>query len=481
MLPSKLAFVDIETTGMSLTRDRIIEIGILRVEENQLVKSYQTLINPQTYISPFIEQMTGIQKDELDAAPMFEDVKETILELLEDCIFVAHNVRFDYGFIKSEFERFNRKFQAKHFCTVKLSRLLYPRYRHHNLDSLIKRFQFDCTRRHRAFDDAAVLFSFYQTLQKNFEPSVLEEALARIMKKAYLPIGIPPETIETLPQTPGVYIFYGKDGMPLYVGKSKNIKDRVLSHFSSDLSFATERKIAQQVASIETYQTPGELGALLKEAMLIKSMQPLYNKKQRLAKKLVVLRYTTTQEGYNTVIIDLVDTFSLEMIHDVICVVRSKKQAKELLLEKAKEHKLCQRLLGLEKTEGYCFGYHLEQCKGACQTKEDPLFYNMRFTLAFPSRRVKPWPFNGPISIKESWQEKTEYFIIDKWCLLGTMTYDHTTGETVEHLTTQEYTFDYDAYTILQRHLLSKTAKPAITSLSSLGATSLLSLPSSLT
>src|SRR5437867_5621 len=137
MLPKKLAFVDIETTGTRVSRDRIIEIGILRVEENKLVATYKTLINPQTYISPFIEQMTGISKEALENAPIFSDVKEKILDILDDCVFVAHNARFDYGFLKTEYKHLGISFSPKQFCTVKLSRLLYPKYKQHNLDSLI--------------------------------------------------------------------------------------------------------------------------------------------------------------------------------------------------------------------------------------------------------------------------------------------------------------------------------------------------------
>ena len=133
MLPDKLCFVDIETTGTGLTHDRIIEIGMLRVESGKLVNTYKSLIDPEIRIDPFIEQMTGIQTHELESAPTLYDIKDEILELLDGAVFVAHNVRFDYGFLRCEFKRIGTNFSSKHFCTVKLSRSLFHCDRFHML------------------------------------------------------------------------------------------------------------------------------------------------------------------------------------------------------------------------------------------------------------------------------------------------------------------------------------------------------------
>ncbi|PIZ64583.1 hypothetical protein CO051_01130 [Candidatus Roizmanbacteria bacterium CG_4_9_14_0_2_um_filter_39_13] len=139
------SFVDIETTGTSTRHDRIIEIGILRVENDKIVKKYNQLINPETHVSPFITQITGIIPDDLEDAPTFEIVKDEVYELLRDSIFVAHNVRFDHGFLKNEFKRFDMQFSMKQLCTVRLSRTLFPEHRHHNLDAIIERFNITCT------------------------------------------------------------------------------------------------------------------------------------------------------------------------------------------------------------------------------------------------------------------------------------------------------------------------------------------------
>ncbi len=140
MLPQKLVFIDTETTGLSVSRDRIIEIGIVRVENNVVVAEYQSLINPEMFLSPFITSITHITEADLVNAPTFYDIRKDVYDLLKDAVFVAHNVRFDYGFLRNEFKRMEMNFTAKHFCTAKLSRSLFPLERHHNLDSVMQRF-----------------------------------------------------------------------------------------------------------------------------------------------------------------------------------------------------------------------------------------------------------------------------------------------------------------------------------------------------
>lgn len=182
MLPPKLAFVDIETTGLHASYDRIIEIAIIRVEHNTITNTYSSLINPQTAIPRNIEMITGIRAHELIHAPTFHEIKEIIFPLISDCVFVAHNVSFDYNFIKQELLRQKISYTAKQFCTVKLSRKLYPTYNHHNLDSIIKRFNFRCQKRHRALDDATILVEFYKKVQKEFSLERLAAVCNKIIQ-----------------------------------------------------------------------------------------------------------------------------------------------------------------------------------------------------------------------------------------------------------------------------------------------------------
>ncbi len=466
-LPQKLAFVDIETTGGRSSYDRIIEIGIVRVENDTITDTFTSLINPGTYIPSEIKQLTGITEKDVATAPSFYEVADRVIEILKDTVFVAHNVRFDYGFLKSEFKRLERSFSQKHFCTVRLSRALFPHERHHNLDSLISRMNYTIEKRHRAFDDAKVLFHFYQKVKNEIPPPQFEAAMQLVLKKPYLPVKLSEKILESLPEQPGVYIFYGSlpeavqldslsstqsQTLPLYIGKSINIKERVLSHFSGDIHSPLEMKIAQQVESIETIPTAGELGALFLESQLVKKRLPLLNRQLRLKKELTALKKSLTKEGYATVILEVLHSPPVEELDNFIGFFRSKKQAKDFLSYINKEHSLCEKLLGLEKTPTSCFGYRLERCKGACVGKEIPISYNMRFAAAFADSKIRSWPFKGPIVIEEKneLEDKTEFFLVDRWCLLGTVSTD-SLGSIKE--TRWEYEFDLDTYKILSRFL----------------------------
>lgn len=448
MLPTSLSFVDIETTGANPVSGRIIEIGILRVENNELVKTYKSLINPQRYIEPFIQNLTGITQEKLENAPTFEQIKDEILEMVDGTIFVAHNVRFDYGFLRNEFKRFDHTFSLKHFCTVKLARLLYPGHTRYNLDSIIERFKISCENRHRAYDDAKVLWEFYQKALQEIPQDLFTKAVNLAMKRPSIPLGIAQDILDDLPQSPGVYIFYGENGMPLYIGKSVNVHDRVLSHFSSDHISSTEMKIAQQVTDIETYPTAGELGALFLESTLIKKHMPLFNRKLRNAKKLIALKKTLSSQGYHTIEETDAHEVTIDDLEKIVGIFTSKKQIKDFLYELSKTYGLCPKLFALEKGKGECFSYHLEQCRGACIGKVSTLQYNLKFDEAFYKHRIKPWPFRGPILIKEK-GELQEHFVVDKWCLIGSLKSEHDALSDLQ----QEYQFDYDTYKILRSYL----------------------------
>jgi DNA polymerase-3 subunit epsilon len=448
-LPKNLAFVDIETTGGSSQYDRIIEIGIVRVENEKVVQTYQTLLNPDQHVSPFIENLTGISSRDLENAPTFYEKKDEILSLLSDTIFVAHNVRFDYGFLKSEFKRHLTPFSMKNFCTVKLSRALYPSYQHHNLDALIERFGFSVENRHRALDDAQILWDFYQHAQKSFASVIFHDAVSQVLKRPSRPINITEEVLNTLPESTGVYIFHSKEGVPLYIGKSVNIRERVLSHFINDTESTKERELSEQTHHIETIVTAGELSALFLESQLIKEMQPLYNRRLRYRRKLFVITSAIDNNGYESVALKEVEEITGNDLSSILAIVKSKKQAATILRDLARIYELCPKILGIEKTPGSCFSYKLGWCKGACMSKEPSILYNLRMTLAFSEYKIKKWPFSGPVLISEEnvIDEKSSGFVFDNWCYMGSC------KDESECDLKSEYFFDYDMYKILTQFL----------------------------
>lgn len=435
-LPEKLTFVDVETTGTSPTSDRIIEIGVLRVENGKLVNTFHSLVNPETYISPYIEAITGIKTRDVENAPTFATIAKDIKDILDDSIFVSHNVRFDYSFMRNEFLRNEQIFSSKKFCTVKLSRALFPNLPRHNLDSIISHFGIVCNNRHRAYDDAEVIWKFYQLVLAQFSPEEILPALALGIKKASFPVNIHQSQIDELPQHPGVYIFRDNNQTPIYIGKSVNIHDRVLSHFTQN-DVGTDFKITSQVADIESITTAGELGALILEAQLVKTMQPIYNKKLRRFREMVALVKATDKNGFDTVEVKAIKETDLSDFINVLGVFKNKRQATNHLRQIAKEYQLCPKLLNLEKSHKVCMHYQFGWCKGACKGIEKNYEYNLRLLEAFSKTKINPWPFAGPIEIHEENQELNKYdrFIVNNWTLVDAET------------------FDLDIYKILKRYL----------------------------
>jgi len=280
-LDRNFACVDLETTGGSAGWHRIIEIGVVEVDRDGARREWSTLVNPGTRIPSQIEAFTGISNEMVADAPAFADVRRELLERLAGRVFVAHNARFDYGFIRAELARLDLSYTARVLCTVKLSRRLFPGERHHNLDAVMTRHGLDCSARHRALGDARVLADLLAKLEDEVGRARLAAAVDGLLDEAPLPPQLPPGLADELPELAGVYRFHGEADVLLYVGKSKNIRKRVLEHFAAGPRSAAEQRLATQVRRVDWTETAGELGALLVEARAVKTDQPLHNRRLR--------------------------------------------------------------------------------------------------------------------------------------------------------------------------------------------------------
>lgn len=296
-------------------------------------------------------------------------------------------------------------------------------------------------------DDTKAMFAFFQKAKKISEQSQFEKALSYAAKKASYPIKIAQKQIDSLPEKPGVYIFYDQTRTVLYVGKSVNIAERVKSHFTQN-EISTDFKICSTATDIDYIETPGELGALIKEAEMVKQLQPVYNRKLRRQKMLTVALRQTNAEGYDTVSIDQMTNISDDQIQDVLGIFRSKTQAKKFLAEICKSHNLCPKLLGLEANKkGPCFNSQLGWCKGACIGRESAVSYNIRLLKAVASTKIDRWPFDGVIKIVEKNENQMQEFVINNWCLSTQAVFVN--GESKNN-------FDLDTYKILRRYLSKK-------------------------
>jgi DNA polymerase-3 subunit epsilon len=274
MLAQPLIFLDLETTGMSAAQERITEIGLVEVANGEFVSSWSQLVNPERNIPPFIQSLTGISNQMVRDAPTFEQLAPALFARLQGKILIAHNARFDYGFLKSEFGRLDLSYRSRVLCTAKLSRKLFPEHRRHNLDSLIERYRLHCSARHRALGDAEVLWDFMQKLYALRDTALIDAAVLSQLGASGLPAGLPEEVLDAIPGSPGVYLFYDAKGALLYVGNGPDLRARVRAHFCGSRRPARDKRIAQQVTRVEWMQTAGELGALLNELRLIKQLLP---------------------------------------------------------------------------------------------------------------------------------------------------------------------------------------------------------------
>ncbi|SAK98214.1 DNA polymerase III subunit epsilon [Caballeronia pedi] len=272
-----IVFVDLETTGATFGVDRITEVGIVEVGPSG-VSQWTSLVNPQKPIPAFIQQLTGITDAMVRDAPTFEQLAAGLLERMDGRLFVAHNAHFDHGFLKGEFRRMGLRFAPDVLCTVQLSRAVYPAESRHGLDALVERHALVPAARHRALADADLLWQFWQHLHRAHTPDVLRAHLDRVTRRFQLAAHIDEDTIEQMPAGCGVYMFYGDDDAPVYIGRSVRLRQRVRSHLVGPRRSAKDLRLAALVRRVEWKATGGEIGALLAEAQWIANVRPALNR-----------------------------------------------------------------------------------------------------------------------------------------------------------------------------------------------------------
>jgi DNA polymerase-3 subunit epsilon len=456
MFAPAIAFVDLETTGTAATTDRVTEVGIVRIDEGARVSEWSSLVNPECSIPSAIQALTGISNAMVARAPTFRQIADDVAAQVAGAIFVAHNARFDYGFLKHEFARLGRSFSAKVLCTVKLSRRLYPDAGPHNLDAVIARHSLAGADRHRALGDARILWRFVQALYRDKAEAEIDAAVGRILKGPTLPPQLPADVLDAIPEAPGVYRFYGLNALPLYVGKSVNLRARIAAHFSSDYRSANDLRLSAEITRIEIEETAGELGALLRESQLVKTLLPAYNRRLRRRAEMVALSIAAESEAPDYIRSDAIDAAALENLYGPFA---SRRQAREALRAIAAEAALCWTALGLERRRGPCFARQLRKCAGACIGAEPPAAHHARLREALARYALRPWPYRGTIGVLESLpaRERTELHLFRDWCWLGTARDESELYALLE--APPRCSFDLDIYRLLVRHLPRATIR----------------------
>lgn len=495
----RLAFVDLETTGGSPVGDRITEVGIIEVDlddpRDPLVREWASLVRPDAPIPAFIETLTGITNAMVADAPRFEDLADDILARLDGRLFIAHNARFDHGFLKNAFRRSGRAGQAFRpsvLCTVRLSRKLYPGYSRHNLDTLIERHRLIVEMRHRAIGDARLLWQFWQKIHDSLPRQQIAAAIDQLTARPSLPRHLDPDVLDTLPRTAGVYLFHGEvsdaadtavtgapdpraeEPRPLYIGKAKNLRQRVMAHFTGDHLSAREMEISQQLTRIEWIETGGgtqrDLGALLTEAALVKARMPAYNRQLRksddvCAWRLVVdaSRFSGPSAGRRgrhggwRLALARPDDLFFAQDRDLYGPFATPRQAGSTLRAIADAHALCPALLKLEKAHPGkpCFAHQIKRCRGACIGIETIAEHTARLQAALASLALVPWPFPGAIAFREG----DRLHVVDGWAYLGMAA----NLDQARRLATVSRPFDHDVYRLLVKRI--EPMRPALVSL----------------
>lgn len=344
------AIVDIETTGSAAAYGKVTEIAILIHDGQRVVDEYQTLINPECGIPMGITSLTGISNEMVMNAPKFFEVAKEIHQMLEGNIFVAHNVNFDYSFIKKEFLELGSTFSLSKLCTVRLSRKIFPGLKSYSLGRLTEHFNIENAARHRAMGDARATAILMDLLIEN-DAGQIKEFLKKNSKESDLPPNLPKETFAALPELTGVYYFHDEHGKVLYVGKANSIKARIRNHFSaSDVIY--KQGLKDKIYDISFELCGDEMIAFLLESFEIKRLFPPYNKAQKYPSRKYGLYHYEDSRGFHRLSIGKV-----QKGHVPIKSFTSFDKARTFLIQFVKEHQLDPELCSLPASMMKYFGY----------------------------------------------------------------------------------------------------------------------------
>lgn len=379
------AIVDIETTGSYAAANGITEISIHVFDGEKVVEKFETLINPNQPIPRYITAMTGITDEMVVDAPDFEKVAEKIYAILHDKIFIAHNVSFDYSFIKAQLKSSGYDLNSKKLCTVRLSRKIFPGFPSYSLGRLCDSLNITIRERHRAGGDTEATVTLFRLLLENDKGQHIQKSLQRNSKEWILPPNVPKEHFDALPYTPGVYFFHNEKGKVVYVGKAANLRYRVNSHFSNNSESRQKQNFMRHVYGISFQPCGTELMACVLESIEIKNRWPIFNSSQKRWEDVYGIFVYEDQGGYLRLAIDK-NRKRLSPVHSFHYLVDGHTVIRRLI----KEFELCPKLCFIQKDDGPCEGIAQGYCRGACEHKEKPAAYNKRIQKAIASLKEQP-------------------------------------------------------------------------------------------
>lgn len=369
------AIVDIETTGGHASANGITEIAICLHDGKKVTKRFSTLINPRREIPIYIRALTGITNEMVADAPPFEDVAADIYHLLHGKIFIAHNVNFDYSFVRYHLAQAGYDLQCNKLCTVRLSRKILTGAPSYSLGKLCHHLGIDNESRHRAMGDCEATAELFSMLLRNDRNEHIKAALKQNSKEQVLPPHLPKRMVQDLPNTPGVYYFHDHKGKVIYVGKAKNIKKRVSSHFTGNNPGQQRQEFLKNIHQI-TYQVCGtELIAFVLEAIEIKRLWPKYNRSLKRFEHAYGLYMYEDQRGYMRLAVDKYRKYT-----GALYTCNTMLEGRAVLNQLIEMFNLCPKLCFIQTNAEECSSTSKDQC--ACTGIELVNTYNEKVNLA---------------------------------------------------------------------------------------------------
>lgn len=413
MIPDhlKYAIIDVETTGMGIQGNRITEIAILVHDGNKVIREFHSLVNPECSIPLTITRLTGINDHMVSDAPKFYEIAKDIIEVTTDCVFVAHNVNFDYNVIHKEFAELGFPFKRKKLCTVRLSRKLIPGLPSYSLGKLCSSIGIPLYDRHRAMGDTrATTLLFEKLLRLDDKKKTFASFLKPGSRQATLPPGLPKDVFDQLPERTGVYYFRNKKDDIIYIGKALNIKKRVLSHFYDKKN--REVAMCQQTANITFEITGSELLALLLESAEIKHHYPVYNRAQRRNNEGFGIFSYEDRSGLMHLAWN-----NLKNVPSPVMKFYNTTECRLFLERICEKFELCPKYCHLQSNVNSCFHYQIKKCKGICRGEEPVESYNERVekAMAYMSNDTRTYV----IPQKGRTAEERSFVLIEKGIYQG--------------------------------------------------------------
>jgi DNA polymerase-3 subunit epsilon len=443
-----IAFLDLETTGLSPSRNRITEVGLVMLDQDR-VTEWTTLVNPRVSINEGSRWFRNEGASPLKTAPFFSDIANELAGKLNGRLLIAHNARFDYAFLKAEFQRVGIEFTAPVVCSAMLSRKLYRHLAGHDLDALMIEHDLYAGPRHRALPDAQLVWQLWQVILREHSSVSVTEAIAALLAGPVLPDHLDPTLIDKLPDRPGVYFLHGEKGALLHIGHAANLRLHILNYFRMDRVSPKALELSLRIRNITFRATEGVLGARLLARL----------HEENTSRDVYTWKFSPAD--YPSVKLLCIPDKTLTPSAETFGLYCSERKARNALRRLATQRGLCHSLLGITDEEGAPCQFCSEAERGnACGNKINRLKHLTRCMAALHDLRAQTWPFPGPVGIRE----RADLHVLNDWRYVGS---GKTEAEIHELVAGPLPAFDERTYLFL-RTVLPTLARKKIVNLSEL-------------